>query len=156
MKNCSFCNLTKDDEKWLLLETKYWKLYLSDNQDYIGRCIVISKRHCDNLSNLDNDEWFDLKNIINITEKMCKDVFSADLCNWSCLMNDAYKENPPIAHLHIHIRPRHKKTFRFGGCDIADEEFGHHYDNHKRSVVTDTQMCELYALCRKWIIDNSK
>ena len=109
MKNCSFCNLTKDDEKWLLLETKYWKLYLSDKQDYIGRCIVISKRHCDNLSNLDNDEWFDLKNIINITEKMCKDVFSADLCNWSCLMNDAYKENPPIAHLHIHIRPRHKK-----------------------------------------------
>lgn len=40
MNNCSWCNLTDEDRKYLLYENQYWSVYLADDQDYIGRCTV--------------------------------------------------------------------------------------------------------------------
>ncbi len=151
MKNCTFCNLTKNDEKYLLLETDYFKLYLADKQDYVGRCIVVSKRHCRSLSLLNEDEWIDLKTIVDLTEKMCRCVLGADLCNWSCLMNDFFKSDFPNPHLHIHIRPRHKKPVELGNTFFSDDEFGHHYKNHNHFLLSEDEMKLLFELFQKYI-----
>ena len=50
MNNCSWCNLTDEDRKYLLYENQYWSVYLADEQDYVGRCIVVSRRHCASLA----------------------------------------------------------------------------------------------------------
>lgn len=105
-QDCEFCNLVNEDKKWLLYETTYWDTYLADRQDYIGRCIIVLKRHCGSLSQLESKEWTELKSIIDAIEKIMQEVLGADLCNWSCLMNDFYKEDNPNPHLHIHARPR--------------------------------------------------
>ena len=38
---CGWCNLTEKEKRWLLADTEYWSIYLADEQDYIGRCLVI-------------------------------------------------------------------------------------------------------------------
>jgi len=69
MENCEFCNLTPEDEKYLLYQNSYWKVYLADEQDYIGRCVVVSVKHYESLNQLPVDEWISLKEIINMLEK---------------------------------------------------------------------------------------
>ena len=145
---CQWCNLTPHDKKWLLYETEFWDIYLSDRQDYIGRCILVSKRHCGSLSELNHDEWLDLKDVIDDIENVMKKVLSADLCNWSCLMNDFYKNSNPNPHLHIHIRPRLGTPVNIGGKIISDDEFGHHYDNQKQVVLNDKEINILYKILK--------
>ena len=43
MNSCRWCNLTDKERQYLLYENQYWSVYLADEQDYIGRCIVVIK-----------------------------------------------------------------------------------------------------------------
>ena len=49
---CDFCNLTEAEKHWLLFENECWSAYLSDMQDYPGRCIVVLREHKESLSEL--------------------------------------------------------------------------------------------------------
>ena len=99
MKECEWC--TYKEKEFLLFETSYWKVYLADVQDYIGRCIVVLKRHCGNMSELNMQEWIELKEAIDVLELCFNSVLGAELCNWSCLMNSFYKDENPNPHLHM-------------------------------------------------------
>ena len=107
MRGCEWCDYKETE--WLLYQSLYWSVYLADRQDYIGRCILVLNRHCGSLSELDISEWTELKTMIDRLERLYKEVLGAELCNWSCLLNDFYKEAVPNPHLHIHVRPRYKK-----------------------------------------------
>lgn len=135
MENCEFCSLSPEEEKWLLYASDFWKVYLSDKQDYIGRCMVVSKRHCDSLSSLSLQEWDDLKHIVNSLEKMLSIMLHATMFNWTCLMNDAYKSNDPCPHVHFHLRPRFEPPVKINGKEYYDEEFAHHYTNNKENKL---------------------
>ena len=52
----------------------------------------------------------ELKPIIDLLEWIYKEELGAELCNWSCLLNNFYKEAMPNPHLHIHVRPRYKNA----------------------------------------------
>ena len=110
MKRCEWCNLSKEDKKYLLSDTKYWTVYLADEQDYIGRCIIALKRYCGSVPELKDDEWMELFLLIKKYEACIKTVFNAEHCNWSCLMNSFYKSPEPCPHIHIHVRPRYKNS----------------------------------------------
>lgn len=136
-KDCCWCNFTDAEKQNILYESVYWYVFLADKQDYLGRCVVVLKRHCANLSTIDLSEWIELKEIIAKIEDCLENVLEADLCNWSCLMNDFYKSTTPNPHLHLHVRPRYNKPIIINGNSYIDEEFGHHYDNKKESILSD-------------------
>ena len=138
MNNCEFCDLAPDDMKWLLYENEYWYLFLADRQDYAGRCLISCKRHCENISDLSIEEWLSLKNVMTNTEAMLKDEFGADVFNWSCLMNDAFKQSVPEPHVHFHLRPRYSKPVEIGNAVFKDKEFGHHYNNKAKTLDNET------------------
>ena len=50
MDNCAWCDLSNEDKRYQLYETEFWSVFLSDEQDYIGRCILVLKRHCGSMS----------------------------------------------------------------------------------------------------------
>ena len=127
MDACDWCNLSEEDKQFLLCESKSWFVFLADKQDYIGRCILILKRHCNSLAELTDDEWGELRNLVCKVEECLKTVLGATLCNWSCLMNNFYKKAAPDPHLHIHVRPRYDKPVMINGNTYIDGEFGHHY-----------------------------
>lgn len=152
MNHCEWCDFR--DEEWLLFETPNWSVYLADVQDYVGRCILVSKRHCGSLSALDMSEWIDLKTAADRIEKIYREVLGADLSNWSCLMNSFYKSSDPNPHLHIHVRPRHRKPFEINGNSYADTEFAHHYALKKEDRLADEDRKELYVLMKRYLKAN--
>lgn len=132
---CEICQRLNEKED-LIYETKYWKIFISDNQSTLGRAFVTLKRHCGDLAELKEEEILDFLKIIKELETAIKKSFNATMFNWSCLMNNAYKEDKPKPHIHWHVRPRYRKEVNFERLIFKDEEFGHHYDNKKTKEVS--------------------
>ena len=145
MDNCEWCSLSEEDRRFLVCESGAWSVFLSDEQDYIGRCILVLKRHCNSLPELTDDEWSELRELVCKVEAALKAVFGAAVCNWSCLMNSFYKESAPDPHLHIHVRPRYDYPVTLGGNTYCDGEFGHHYALDKSAVIPDGDREEVFA-----------
>ena len=127
------------DEKWardfkaaVLLESDYWTVVLSPEQYYLGRSIVLLKRECPSLSELSGEEWDDMHSLIKRFETGVRDAFGAEVFNWCCLMNNAFREDPPHPFVHFHVRPRYRNPFEIGGEIFTDEHFGSHYELARR------------------------
>ena len=148
MDKCKWCDLSKD-KRFLLYESKEWSVFLSEEQDQIGRCILVLKRHCGSLPELTSGEWDGLRDLICKIESALKDVLGATLCNWSCLMNNFYKAPVPDPHLHIHVRPRYGKPVTINGNTYTDSEFGHHYALHKNREMPDKDKEKVYSLLKE-------
>lgn len=151
MENCVWCNLSEEDKQYQVYETAFWSVYLSDEQDYIGRCILVLKRHCSSMSEMNADEWEDLRKLICKVETCLKTVLGAALCNWSCLMNSFYKESEPDPHLHIHVRPRYDKPVMVNGNIYTDSEFGHHYAVKKDGEISDKDRETVFIQLKNWM-----
>jgi diadenosine tetraphosphate (Ap4A) HIT family hydrolase len=124
---CEYCEWAKEESD-LITETRYWKVFLSDEQSYLGRCVILLKRHCESVSDINEAEWDDLHNEIKGLEKTMKKAFGATMFNLTCLMNNAYKKKPYHPHVHWHFRPRYDNKVKFAGLVFDDSRFGHHYD----------------------------
>lgn len=136
---CPFCYMSAKDRRFLLLEQGNWQVFLADKQDYIGRCIVVHKQHLDYLGDASAQDFMDLMMVVRLLEKAAESVFDATNFNWSCLMNDAFKQEFYHPHLHLHFRPRYEDPVRIGDSLYTDDEFSHHYDNHKPDLLTEQE-----------------
>lgn len=50
MDNCDWCNLSDEDKQFQVYESKSWSVFLSAEQDYIGRCVYATKRMVESLT----------------------------------------------------------------------------------------------------------
>ncbi len=122
----------------IIRETGHWYLTLWENQYYLGRASIeyknLSKKH---LSELNDDEILELFSLIKAYENALNKSFNTTNFNWTCLMNNQYKDinkNNPEP-LHLHVWPRYKDSVEFNGEMFKDDVFGHHYDKHKEKIV---------------------
>lgn len=123
-KTCKF--LTSDHE--CVLETKYWEAVLEPSQGYLGQCFVNLKEHKGSLSDLSDAEWLDFSNVIKELESAITKAFKPELFNWTCLMNNAFRSQPAIPHVHWSVVPRYNEPVTFMGVKFTDPQFGYHYD----------------------------
>lgn len=130
----------------ILKEMKHWYISLWENQYYLGRASIEFKDlKVKNLSELNEDEALELFLLIKGYEKALQKAFNVTNFNWTCLMNNSYKEknvNKPEP-LHLHVWPRYKEETIFNGAVFKDEIFGHHYDKQKEKVVEEKFLIEL-------------
>ena len=132
-----------------VLETRYWLVVLHPNdQNYLGRSVIILKRHVPTLAEVSDAEWLDYKQLVGEFAQAASDAFGADHFNWSFNMNHAFREDPPALHVHGHVRPRYRVPVTFAGLTFEDQEFGSHYDMQKRRVET----AVLDAICNKLVL----
>lgn len=117
-----------------ITQTKFWKVDINENQEYLGRSFVALKRHCPSLSELTKEEWMDFSSLVRNLEKAYKKTFNAKLINWTCLMNNAFKEKLANPHVHWHLRPRYEREVAFTRIIFKDPEFGHHYSREKERI----------------------
>ena len=127
MEKCLFCSMNDEPSAEEILETIHWRTVVHYDQYYFGRCTVFLKRHAESLETLTVDEWADLKSVIDRMESFFRGEFGADLFNWACLMNLAYRAEVPNPHVHFHFRPRYRNAVEFEGETFLDPEFGGHY-----------------------------
>lgn len=107
-------------------ETNYWKIVLSNDQRYLGRLVIKTKEPRQALPDLSAEEQSDFFSLIAKLETFFKEKFGATMFNYSCLMNNAYRDGE-TPHVHFHFRPRYKNPVTIFGQEFADPNFGEHY-----------------------------
>lgn len=147
---CDWCNLCGEDKKYMLCKSNFWTILLADEQDYVGRCIVMLNRHASSLAELTSAEWNDFHTVIKNVEECLKNVLGADLCNWSCLMNSFFKEISPNPHVHWHVRPRYSKPLTINGNTYMDKSFGHHYVTGEQAIIANEDLQSVYQRMKDW------
>jgi diadenosine tetraphosphate (Ap4A) HIT family hydrolase len=131
----------------LIHESRYWNVYLfSADQRYLGRSVVGLKRHSPSLADLTRGEWDDLQAVIRVMENAARKLFGAAGFNWSCLMNNAFKRDPPKPHVHLHFLPRYRAPVKFQGMLFEDLLFGNHYDQSRVAVSPEVAVAIATAL----------
>lgn len=134
---CDVCEIDQKSPN-VVMNDKCWFVIVSYDQLYLGRCLVVLKRHCPSLSDLHEEEvteWFE---IVKKLEYSLSQAFKPKLFNWACLMNDTFKSgkgsNP---HVHWHVRPRYSDPVVFSDRVFADPDFAHHYGRDHDIVEPD-------------------
>lgn len=135
----------------LIFETNYWQVLLAEDQTYLGRAVIILKRPCSTLSGLSAEEFADFYEIVKRYEKALANTFQATMFNWTCLMNDYYKEAEPKPQVHWHCRPRYKNPVNFSGEIFADPNFGHHYERGVERKVSKEIKAAIISEIKKFV-----
>ncbi len=133
---CEFCQIPGAYGD-LIFETNHWLIYLAPSQRYLGTCVVVLKRHCENLRELNSDEWNDFSKIVEELEAALNKTFSPTLFNWSCYMNSAYRSDPPDPEVHWHVIPRYNYKIEFEGLNFEDPDFGYIPQPIERKIPED-------------------
>ena len=118
--SCKFCHRDNKNLDLVIKEYNYWTLELCYNQAYLGRCLVILKRHTEDLFDITEDEAKELFDISKSTRDALVEIFKPDLFNYGSLGNF-------IKHVHLHIIPRYSKPRVFDEIRFVDDKWGDFY-----------------------------
>jgi diadenosine tetraphosphate (Ap4A) HIT family hydrolase len=96
-----------------IYETEYWVWSLRPVQATLGAGVLSLKRECPVFSELNQEEFSDLNNIIKIIENTLKKVFNYDIMNYLMLMM-------VDKQVHYHVIPRYERDTEFSGITWKD------------------------------------
>ncbi len=145
---CKFCEFSAKDEN-LIFETPFWMVLLAPEQSYVGRSMVVLKRHAASLSDVTAEELADFGSVVKKFEAAAKKAFDATMFNWTCMMNDFFRAAIPDPHVHWHARPRYNHTVEVSHVRFTDPEFGQHYNRDRTQEIPGNVRKEIVAKLRK-------
>lgn len=133
MSNCRY-RMTKEDDPYapmLVATYKYWSLYVSDNQQYLGRLVIWCHREdAEDLTEATPAEFMELQGILKDVRKATIKLFQASWLNYAFLGNET-------KHLHGHIIPRYDGVRLYRDREFSDPLFGCNYQTD-HGYATDT------------------
>lgn len=112
------CENPDEFKKFFIKGFKYWNVELHSNQCYLGRTLVILKRHAEDLTEITQDEQNELFEALKKLKNALSVAFQPDLLNYESLGNET-------RHLHMHVIPRYSAPKEFAGMTFIDEQFGY-------------------------------
>jgi diadenosine tetraphosphate (Ap4A) HIT family hydrolase len=124
------CPLCDDDLGPLLAEGTHWNLILNRNQDLVGKCFLVARRHVERVPDLTDAEWAELRDVIRLATSRLRSAFEPDHFNYSFLQN-------VDRHVHLHVIPRYARTRTVGGVQFHDAAFPDHYAVDSARAVVD-------------------
>ena len=144
-----------------LYKGKYFEVIFVDwCQEFVGDCIISCNK--ESLSELTGDEWIELGKIEKELERICKKVFGATMFNFSCLMNNAYRDNEE-PHVHFHFIPRYNKKIVLFDKKYVDRHFGYNFwkwalskFKSQKDIFTKDEKLKIYEMMREEFRINDK
>jgi len=109
------------DKSLDIKEFKFWTLALNSNQSYLGRSICYLHTYKENITELTDEEFLELKAIIKKWQDALTKLWKPDFWNYSQLGN-------ATPHIHFHFVPRYKEKRTFDGAEFVDERWGKNYN----------------------------
>jgi len=100
-------------EELMIYETEYWMWSLRPFQATLGASVLSLKRVCLAFSDLTQEEFSDLNNIIKVIEIVLKKTFNYDIMNYLMLMM-------VDKQVHYHVIPRYERAINFKGLSWKD------------------------------------
>jgi len=110
---------------------------LNHNQNLLGKCFLAMRRHVEELHNITEDEWLELRWKITAATNALALAFAPDHFNYAFLQNQD-------RHVHLHVIPRYASARTFAGRQFEAPDYPDHY-----AVPTPTIICHPSRL-RRW------
>ena len=130
MQSCFLCspNLAP-----VVAESEYWRLVLNINQNFLGKCMWVLRRHIEIVPELSAAEWAELHLMIGRTWKVLHLAFRPNHYNYAFMQNQD-------KHVHMHIVPRYGALRTFEGVTFEDPDWPGHYTalNPSRRLTQET------------------
>lgn len=116
--------------KFIIKEYAHWVIHISEEQNYLGRCIVWCKReNALDLTEVTIEEREELFVALNELKAALTKAFNADWFNYAFLGNG-------VRHLHCHFIPRYEKKREFEGVTFEDKLWGHNYKTDRNFKIS--------------------
>lgn len=123
------------------------------SQEFVGYSIISCDK--ESLSDLTKEDWIELGILEKELERVCKKLFNATMFNFSCLMNNAYRDNER-PHVHFHFMPRYNESLVLFNKKYKDVHFGYNFwkwslDDIKRQkdIFTEEEKLKIYEMMKK-------
>ena len=108
-------------------ERPSWILAVNRNQDLLGKTILVLRRDCTAVVDIDGEEWVrlhcELQRLVPVLDRL----FRPDQVNFAFLMN-------VDAQVHLHVVPRYSSPRRWHGMDFADAHWGTAFGHEQRHL----------------------
>ena len=117
MTDCSLCSPELAPQ---FAFSPFWRLSLNRNQNLLGKCFLVLRRHEEVVARLTPDEWLDLHSMLAAATVALRQRFQPDHFNYAFLQNQD-------RHVHLHIIPRYAAPRTFAGLTFDDPDYPAHY-----------------------------
>jgi diadenosine tetraphosphate (Ap4A) HIT family hydrolase len=114
------CDLCSPGLGPLLVESPLWRLILNRNQNLLGKCFAVTRRHVENVDELTAEEWDGLRSHIRLATAALRRATQPDHFNYAFLQNQD-------RHVHLHVIPRFAAPRQLIGLAFSDAEYPGHY-----------------------------
>jgi diadenosine tetraphosphate (Ap4A) HIT family hydrolase len=136
---CSGCDNFHIDPRDLVGTWEHWHVVINHNQNYLGKVMLVLRRHATDVTALTSDEQAELWRLLSQAKTALLGAFQPDHYNYAFLMN-------MDAHVHMHVIPRYAQPRVFAGTTFADGRLGEHYDLGSRIVPVELRQMIALAL----------
>ena len=136
---CSGCDNFHIDRRDLVGSWEHWHVVVNHNQNYLGKVMLVLRRHATDVTALTPAEQAGLWNLLGEVKTALIGAFHPDHFNYAFLMN-------LDAHVHLHIIPRYARPRVFAGMTFNDGRLGEHYDLGSQMVPLELREAIAIAL----------
>ncbi len=144
LETCFFCQ--NPSNNLTIKEFRYWNLELHKNQDYLGRCVLVLRRHLVDLFEISEFEREELFLTMENIKHALINTFNPDHFNYASLGNEE-------RHLHLHIIPRYSKPVKFMNNVFVDRKWGKNpYPYDKTFLASSEVYSKIVEQLRKSLI----
>jgi len=110
---CEIC-----DTPWPELGSfRDWRVTVSRDQNYLGKCIIALRRHEEDFLALRAEEREEMWQATSAVRDALTRCFAPDHFNYQILGN-------LVPHVHMHLSPRYTSPREFTGMTFTDEHWG--------------------------------
>ena len=122
----------------IIHESRWWRMAVNRNQNLLGKLIVVLKRHEEDVTLLQTDEWIELRAEVVWAVKRLRNAFAPDHFNYAFLQNQD-------RHVHLHVIPRYANARRFADIDFTDPDYPEMFRVPGRTNIADGRLLAAIA-----------
>lgn len=111
-------------------ETPVWMVVVNQNQNLLGKTMLVLRRPCTAVALLTPEEWMSLHVEIRRLVTALDVVFHPDQFNLAFLMNED-------AQVHLHVIPRYASPRHWNGHRFKDPHWGRAFGHEQRLLELD-------------------
>ncbi len=121
---CIFCKIVKGEiPAYKIYEDDEFLAFLDISQASVGHALVVTKKHYDNVLEMEEDV---AGRLFSLSVKLAKQIKkNLNVSGVNILNNSGESAGQSVMHAHVHIIPRYENdtvTFRFTKNQLSDSE----------------------------------
>lgn len=104
-----------------------WLLAVNRNQNLLGKTMLVLRRPCSAVADVDAAEWTSLHAELARVTRALQQLFRLDQMNYAFLMN-------MDAQVHLHVIPRYAAPRMWSGDEFTDPNWGSAFGHEQRPL----------------------